>query len=102
MAKEESNVQHTAGGATTREDLDGGVPMLPGDPKEPQGPEDALGVGKKRGDYRNRLGEYAYEPHVSVPIPDAKPGEPTAKLVPQAPRAENIGDEKAKKGGVTT
>jgi hypothetical protein len=31
-----------------------GVPMHVGDPDEPQGPEDALGVGTKRGDYSGR------------------------------------------------
>lgn len=94
MAKEESK------DIGIRED--GGAPMLAGDAKEPQGPEDALGIGKKRGDYRNRIGDGTYEPHVSVAIPDAKPGEPTSKLLPQAPRVEEIGDEKAMKGGVTT
>lgn len=31
-----------------------GVPMHDGDPAEPVGPEDALGVGEKRGDYSGR------------------------------------------------
>lgn len=102
MAKESKKLEHTEGGATTREALDAGAPMLPGDPNEPQGPEDALGAGKKRGDYRGRIGDSNYSPHVAVPIPDAKPGEPQSRLVSQAERAEEIGDEKALKGGVDT
>jgi hypothetical protein len=31
-----------------------GVPMIEGDPTEPQGPEDAAGQGVKRGDYSDR------------------------------------------------
>jgi hypothetical protein len=103
MAKESRKLEHTHGGATTRDDaLDAGVPMLQGDASEPQGPEDALGPGKKRGDYRGRIGDSNYSPHVAVSIPDAKPGEPHTRLVSQAERVEEIGDEKGKKGGVQT
>ena len=42
---------------TTKDDaLDSGAPMLPGDPSEPVGPEDALGSGPKRGDYSKLIG----------------------------------------------
>jgi hypothetical protein len=48
-------LEHSVGGKTTRSDAhDLGVPMLAGDPGERQGPEDALGAGPKRGDYRER------------------------------------------------
>jgi len=94
-------LKHSKGGTTTRDDaLDAGVPMLPGDPSEPQGPEDALGIGPKRGDYSGRVGSADYQPHQSVPVRDAKPGEPTARLEAQRPRAEDIGDEKGVKGGL--
>jgi hypothetical protein len=73
--------------ATTRHDsLDLGVAMLPGDPDEPVGPEDALGAGVKRGDYRERLGDSGYHPHQGAE--------------PQRPRAEEIGEDAGKKGGV--
>lgn len=86
---------------STRDDqLDAGVPMLPGDPTEPVGPEDALGVGPKRGNYTGRVGPAGYEPHQSVLVADAKPGEPRARLEAQRPRAEDIGDEKGEKGGM--
>ena len=49
--RQNARLEHTRGGATTRDDVtDLGVPILPGDPKERQGAEDALGVGPKRGD----------------------------------------------------
>ncbi len=85
--KDENKLEHSQGGMTTREDsLDLGVPMLAGSPDEPQGPEDALGPGPKRGDYRGRIGPADYHPHAG--------GEP------QRPRAEDIGEEEARKGGV--
>lgn len=100
MAKQQSNeptphegtpdgdVQKVDGPAVTTRDVgDLGVPMLPGSPDEPQGPEDALGVGATRGDYRDRIGA-AYQPHTGT---DA-----------QRPNAENIGDEPGVKGGVDT
>lgn len=103
MAKNESKTpEHTSGGTTTRDDaLDLGVPMLAGDPSERQGPEDALGVGPKRGDYSDRVGA-GYRPHETVPVPDAKEGEPTARVVAQAERARNQGEQKGLKGGVET
>ncbi|MDQ3747973.1 MAG: hypothetical protein M3367_02995 [Acidobacteriota bacterium] len=98
-----NKLSHTNGGVTTRDDVtDMGVPMLQGDGSEPQGPEDALGQGLKRGDYRNRIGGSSYQPHEVVPNKDAQPGEPTVKVVAQRPRAQDIGDEAGKKGGVET
>lgn len=101
--RQNSKLEHSQGGATTRDDAtDVGVPMLPGDPSERQGPEDALGVGPKRGDYRARLARRDTEPHETRPVRDAKPGEPTVVDEAQAPRAEDIGDAKGLKGGVDT
>lgn len=86
---EERALTHTAGGRTTRDDPnDLGVEMLPGDPTEPVGPEDALGEGPTRGDYRDRIGSGSYHPHVGTE--------------PQRPRAEEIDDVAGEKGGVTT
>lgn len=94
---ETKNLKHTEGGRTTRDDdADLGVPMLPGDGSEPQGPEDALGPGKKRGDYSKRLGDANYQPHEVVRDGD------TVKVVEQTARAAERGDEKGKKGGVET
>lgn len=99
--KQNAKLEHSQGGVTTRDDAtDVGVPMLPGDASEPVGPEDALGPGPKRGDYTNRLGTTA--PHEVVPISDAAPGEQAARVVAQAPRTEDIGEVKGKKGGVDT
>lgn len=109
---------------TTRDDLhDLGVPMLQGDPREPVGPEDALGVGEKRGDYRDRI---VGQPHTAVALEgggepvyrNAKTGDPaeagdddavivdykpTSTVVPQRPRADEIGNsDPLLKGGVTT
>lgn len=73
---------------TTRDGgLDLGVPMLPGSPDEPQGPEDALGDGPKRGDYTGRVGPSGYQPHTGTE--------------PQRPKADEVGDAEGK-GGVTT
>lgn len=100
---ENARLAHTDGGITTRDDVtDLGVPMQPGDPAEPQGPEDALGPGPKRGDYTRRVGADAYEPHVVVPRPDAKPGEPQVEVISQREYAEEIGDAPRRKGGVET
>lgn len=79
-----------------RDPADVGVPMLPGDPSEPQGPEDALGTGAKRGDYTDRVGPQGYNPHEVVPAKDG------VAAVPQRPRAEEQGDAKGLKGGVET
>lgn len=81
--------------------LDAGVDMLEGHPSEPVGPEDALGDGPKRGDYRDRIHT---DPHTSELIPEdeQEEGGPTTRLVAQAPKAEDIGDVPGEKGGVTT
>jgi hypothetical protein len=98
-----AGLQHTEGGVTTRDDAtDLGVPMLPGSGNEPVGPEDALGVGPKRGDYSKRLGDANYQPHQTERIADAKPGEPHTRVVEQAPRASEQGEVEGKKGGVET
>ncbi len=92
---------HSQGGVTTRDDAtDMGVPMLPGDPKERQGPEDALGEGPKRGDYRERIGPDNYRPVEIVPVEDAKEGEANVKAVEQRSRANDIGEVPRRKGGV--
>ncbi len=97
---ENTRLEHSEGGVTTRDDrTDLGVPMLPGDPSEPVGPEDALGRGPTRGDYRERI---VGNPSEVLPIPDAKPGEARSRVEAQRPRADQIGDEKGKKGGVDT
>ena len=98
-------LEHPQGGRVTRDDpADLGVPMLQGDPSEPQGPEDALGAGPKRGDYTGRVGNSLYHPHTSEPIPadEREEGGPTIRVVAQRPRAEEIGDETGLKGGVET
>lgn len=103
--KANAKLEHSQGGSTTRDDAtDVGVKMLPGSSDEPQGPEDALGVGPTRGDYRDRLGGPGYQPHESVSVPDADTdaGEPSVRIEAQKPRAEDIGDVAGKKGGVET
>lgn len=101
--KPEDKSAHTAGGVTTRDDaLDLGVPMLTGAASEPVGPEDALGEGPTRGDYRGRLGPENYQPHEALVVPDAEPGQPTVRVVAQRPRADEIGEVAGKKGGVDT
>lgn len=105
-----AKLEHSQGGMTTRDDPhDLGVPMLPGDPSERQGPEDALGEGPKRGDYRDRIGPQGYNPHEIRANPDfdgvdadGNPNAPATEAVPQRPRAEDIGDESGRKGGVET
>lgn len=120
-------LEHSQGGVTTRDDRnDVGVPMLPGSPDEPTGPEDALGAGEKRGDYRERLVGESTE---AVPLQgggqpvtkwvdrdtgkEARSGAkgavevqtdlaPRSEVVRQNPRAEEIGDVAGKKGGVET
>lgn len=91
----------TVEGTTTRDDaLDSGVPMLKGDPSEPAGPEDALGGGKRRGDYSAVIGNQEF--YASVPNPDHDPTDPTSPasvLVHQNPLVEQRGDDKGKKGG---
>lgn len=117
-------LEHTDGGVTTRDGMDAGVPMTPGQPGEPVGPEDAMGPGPKRGDYRDRL--VTGPSLVTVPIPEeerrsmaadlvsgvdadqrdaaaaAALGDvPRTKLVPAADVAADIGDAPGK-GGVST
>lgn len=98
MAESKSTTKHV----DRNDAADLGVPMLPGDGSEPQGPEDALGPGPKRGDYSDRIGPSHYQPHQIVPVEDAKPGEPTVEVVKQRERVADIGDAKGEKGGVTT
>ena len=102
--KQNAKLEHSRGGITTRDDAtDVGVPMLPGDPSEPQGPEDALGVGPKRGDYRDRLGNTVHTQTVPVEVDDdADDQTPHTAVEYQNPRAEDIGDAKGLKGGVET
>lgn len=90
-----------------REPHDQGVPMLVAkDPhSEPTGPEDALGLGPKRGDYTDRLGGSAYLPHTVVPVDvEDDEGNPAVEYVNvnQKEFAGEIGDEPGKKGGVDT
>ncbi len=101
QAQNES-LEHSEGDMTTRNDaLDLGVPMLPGDPREPVGPEDALGEGPTRGDYSQRIGPDSYHPHTSIAIPDAAPGEPNVRVVSQRGWVEQ-GEVPGKKGGVNS
>jgi len=88
-------------GVTTRDDaLDSGVPMMAGDPSEPAGPEDALGSGKKRGDYSEVVGNKQHYASVVNPNHDASdPTSPAYVLVHQNPLVEQRGDEKGVKGG---
>jgi hypothetical protein len=98
-------LEHVRGGRTTRDDRnDLGVPMLQGDPSEPAGPEDALGLGPKRGDYSERIGPENYHPHEAVLVEaDADdPDAPRYVSVPQRPRVADRGDVAGEKGGVTT
>ncbi len=81
-----------------RDATDLGVPMLQGDPSEPQGPEDAFGEGPKRGDYSNRIGTADYNPHQVVV--DDSDSDASAKAVSQRDRAKDQGEVKGKKGGV--
>jgi hypothetical protein len=81
----EKKLQHTEGGSTTRDDAgDLGVPMLPGKPDEPVGPEDALGDGPKRGDYSDRIGPSNYHPHEARRRPARRSGRtPTRRPSPR-------------------
>lgn len=96
---------------TTRDATDQGVPMVPGHPDEPVGPEDALGAGPKRGDYSDRQdGSQHFEsvpnPNAGAPIRDDDGNvvdfEPAYGLRPQNPRVADVGDVPGEKGGVTT
>lgn len=102
IASEQQNakLEHSRGGVTTRDDVtDLGVPMLPGDPNEPQGPEDAAG-GPTRGDYSGRIGNANYRPHSIVPVENPEPNEPRVKVVAQRPIFSEQADVPGKKGGV--
>ncbi len=99
--RENDKLRHSAGGVTTRDDaLDSGAPMMQGDPSEPNGPEDALGSGPKRGDYSKLIGDRQFS--ASVPNPDydrEDPNSPAFVLVHQNPLVRQRGDEKGVKGG---
>ena len=118
-----AELEHSRGGATTRDGMDAGVPMTPGQANEPVGPEDALGAGAKRGDYRDRI--HGGPSMVTRVIPEeerVKKAEamvkaagkdsgltvaialgdvPRTELVPAVSEVANIGDAPGK-GGVTT
>ncbi len=99
-------LRHTMGGATTKDDAtDLGVEMLPGDPNEPVGPEDALGEGPKRGNYAGRIGPSNYHPHEVRPAsPEeiADPNRPSVRVEAQRGRAAEVGEVPRKKGGVNS
>lgn len=98
--KKSEKLEHSEGGVTTRDDAtDVGVPMLPGDRSEPQGPEDALGDGPKRGDYSDRV---VGHPTQTRRVEGAKPGEPQVEVIDQKPHASDRGEVPGEKGGVTT
>jgi hypothetical protein len=96
---------------TTRDGTDVGVNAVGTDGDEPQGPEDALGPGPKRGDYRDRQPEGAVHTR-GVPIPDDElgrdehgnlvEGQPITRMEVQNDHVHNIGDVPGKKGGVHT
>lgn len=116
-----ASLEHTDGGATTRDTMDAGVPMTQGQPDEPVGPEDAFGPGPKRGDYSGRKDAGPHLESVAIPdderraaaqkIADDSDGAltvdqalaevPRFKLVDQGIRTQEVGDE-AGKGGVST
>jgi hypothetical protein len=90
---------------------DVGVKALPSDGNERQGPEDALGHGPKRGDYRNRQPEDTLHTR-QVEIPESEllrdeaggiiDGQPRTRTEVQNDHVHNIGDVPGKKGGVDT
>jgi hypothetical protein len=103
-AARDAGLKHTAGGATTRDAMDAGVPMTPGEADEPIGPEDAGGLTPTRGDYSDRIDR---GPHMVTidrgPHVDTDAGEPRYVLVEQgaAPNADGVADvEPSAKGGV--
>lgn len=96
-ASKKEDAPETKNGLVVKDDpTDLGVPMLPGSPDEPVGPEDALGVGPKRGDYTGRIGPSNYQPH------EARREDGKVVMEAQRPRAEDIGDAEGLKGGVET
>lgn len=88
-----------------------GIAVVPTTGAEPQGPEDALGPGPKRGDYRGRQPEGSLH-MTSERIPEDElerdedgriiPGQPVTRMRTQNHEPHNIGDVPGKKGGVTT
>lgn len=96
-----ADLEHTMGGATTRDAMDAGAPMLPGSPSEPIGPEDALGPGPKRGDYSDRITSGPSMETRIIPEADRTADGAIYELVPQGPRASELGDDEGK-GGVST
>jgi hypothetical protein len=88
---------------------DGALPMLPGSAAEPVGPEDALGLGPKRGDYADRvpgnpttviLAEDGGAPiKVGGQVVDYTP---ISEQVDQRAEAQRRGDVAGRKGGVDT
>lgn len=116
-----AELEHTAGGATTRDPMDAGVPMVQGQPDEPVGPEDAFGPGPKRGDYSDRIHRGPSMRTEVIPdrermaeaqrIADASDGTlsagqalaevPATRLVPVDERVAEVGDAPGK-GGVST
>lgn len=112
--KDNAKLEHSSEpeSTTTRSDaMDLGVPMLQGDASEPAGPEDALGTGPKRGDYRARQPEGTI--HVES-VPNPKGGDPVivdGQVVDYEPlfvprvqneRVNDIGEVPGVKGGVDT
>lgn len=85
-----------AAAAHVSDPQDVGVPMIPSEGGERQGPEDALGEGPKRGDYRDRLGGTIHTQTRRNP----ETGE--VETVYQNERADDIGDAPGLKGGVET
>ena len=98
---ENENLKHTAGGATTRDGMDAGVPMTPGKPDEPVGPEDAFGPGLKRGDYRDRVDQGPHMVTEVIPEKERVADGPIYRLVPADKAVAQIGDAPGK-GGVST
>jgi hypothetical protein len=114
--EQNAELEHTAGGVTTRDDpTDQGVPMLQGEASEPVGPEDALGVGPKRGEYDTRVMASINAHEVeridggtgeSGPVVTNDDGGietlPHSRAVPQVGRVSDRGDAEGEKGGVDT
>lgn len=115
-----AELEHSRGGATTRDTMDAGVPMTPGSPNEPIGPEDALGPGLKRGDYsdriqagpslitevipedeRRKMAEKLADPDGGLTVDQAMREVPSTRLVPADKAVGEVGDAPGK-GGVST
>ena len=112
---EKEDVPTDEEGDVQKDPTDAGVPMLPGSPDEPQGPEDVGGEGPKRGDYERRIVP-SLDSHEAVrtdggsgaagePVHTEKGGfdrKPHTRLESQAERALDRGDAEGEKGGVDT